>query len=82
MQGPAALRQQLERVTVTGANDGEVAAVERGDPDCALPFGERDHGCVCPAQPQVGIGADQILVALPVGDGELGDFQLTFMIDA
>jgi hypothetical protein len=69
-----ALWQQLERVSVAWPDDGEVAAVERGDPDRAVPLGQSDHGCVSPAQPQVSVGADQILDALPVGDGEICHF--------
>jgi len=70
------LGQQFERVGVAWPDDGEVAAVERGDPDRALPFGGRDHGCVGPAQPQVRVSADQVLDALPVGDAEVCHFQL------
>jgi hypothetical protein len=70
------LWQQFKRVSVTWPDDGEVAAIERGDPDRALPFGEGDHGCVRPAQPQVRVSADQVLDALPVGDPEIGHFQL------
>jgi hypothetical protein len=40
------LWQQFERVSVRWADDREVAAIERGDPDCALSFGHRDHGRV------------------------------------
>ena len=59
------LWQQFERVSVTRPDDGEMAAVERGDPDRALPFGERDHRRVRPAQPQVSVRADKVLDALP-----------------
>jgi hypothetical protein len=37
------LWQQFQRVSVKWADDGEMAAIERGDPDRALSFGERDH---------------------------------------
>ena len=36
----AVLWQQLERVSVTRADDGEMAAVERGDPDRTMPLGQ------------------------------------------
>jgi hypothetical protein len=44
LEHPAALWQQLERVSVTWPDDGKVAAVERGDPDRAVPLGQGDHG--------------------------------------
>ena len=37
----AALWQQFKRVSVTWPDDGEVAAVERGDPERAMPLGCR-----------------------------------------
>lgn len=39
LEHPAPLRQQLERLSVTWSDDGEVPAVERGDPDRAVPLG-------------------------------------------
>jgi hypothetical protein len=70
------LWQQFERVSVTWPDDSEVAAVERGDPYRALSFGERDHGYVRSAQPQVSVSADKVLDALPVCGGGVGHFQL------
>lgn len=70
------LWQQFKGVGVTWPDDAEVAAVERSDPDGALPLGEGDHGCIRPAQPQVRVSADQVLDALPVADAEIGHFQL------
>jgi hypothetical protein len=64
----ATLWQQFERSSVTWPNDRKVAAVERGDPDRALPFGWGDHGRIRPSEPQVSVGGDQVLDALPVGD--------------
>jgi hypothetical protein len=61
---------------VTWPDDREVASVERGDPDRAVPLGQGDHGCVRPAEPQVGIGTDEILDSLPVGRAEVSYFQL------
>jgi hypothetical protein len=69
--GSVVLWQQLKRVSVTWPDDREMAAIERGDPNRALPFGEGDHGCVRPAQPQVRVSADQVLDALPVSDTEV-----------
>lgn len=71
------LWQQLERVSVAWPDYGEVAAVKRCDPDRAVPLGQGDHGRVRPAEPQVSVGANQILDALPVGDDKTGYFQLT-----
>jgi hypothetical protein len=45
------LWQQFERVGVAWPDDGEVATVERGDPDCAIPFSQGDHGRVRPTEP-------------------------------
>jgi hypothetical protein len=73
---PASSGISAPEENVTWPDDGEVAAIERGDPDRALPFGDRDHGCVRPAQPQVSVSADQVLDALPVGDAEVCYFQL------
>jgi hypothetical protein len=70
------LWQQFERVSVKWADDGEVAAIERGDSERALSFGECDYGCVRPTQPQVSVSVDQVLDALPIRDGEVGHFQL------
>ena len=61
---------------MTRPDNGEVAAVERGDPDRAMPLGKGDHGCVCSAEPQVSIGADEVKDALPVSDAKIGNFQL------
>jgi hypothetical protein len=38
-QRAKALWQQFERGSVTWPDNGEVAPVERGDPDCAMPLG-------------------------------------------
>lgn len=61
---------------MTWPDDSEVAAVERGDPEGAAALGESDHGCVRSAEPQVSVGADQVLDTLPVGDAEVCHFQL------
>jgi hypothetical protein len=70
------LWQQFERVSVTWPDDSAVAAVERGDPYRAPSFGERDHGCVGSAQPQVSVSADKVLDALRVCGGGVGHLQL------
>jgi hypothetical protein len=70
------LWQQLERLSMTWPHNGEVAPVECGDPDRAMPLGQGDHGRVRPAEPQVSVGADQVLDALPVGYAEIGHLQL------
>lgn len=70
------LRQQFERVSVARANDGEVAAVQCGDPASAVALGQGDDGRVRPAEPQVSVGGDQILDAPPVIDVEVGYFYL------
>ena len=72
----AVLRQQLERLSMTWPYNGEMAPVEGGDPDHAMPLGQGDHGRIRPAEPQVSVGADQILDALPVGYAEIGYLQL------
>ena len=60
------LRQQFECVSVTRAHYGEVAVVEGGDPAFAAALGEGDDGRVRSAEPQVGVGRDQLADALPV----------------
>lgn len=70
------LWQQLERLSMTWPDNGEMAPVERGDPYRAMPLGQGDHGRIRPAEPQVGVGANQILDALPVGYAEIGHLQL------
>ena len=70
------LWQQLERLSMTWPYNGEVAPVECGDPDRAMPFGQGDHGRIRPAEPQVSVSADQVLDALPVGYAEIGHLQL------
>ncbi len=70
------LWQQLERLSMTWPYNGEVAPVECGDPDRAMPLGQGDHGRIRPAEPQVSVGADQVLDALPVGYAEIGHLQL------
>ncbi len=70
------LWQQFKRVDMARPDDSEVAAVERGDPSHAMAFGDGDHGCVRPAEPQVSVDADQVLDTLPVGDAEVCYFQL------
>src|ERR1700678_2610932 len=72
----AVLWQQLECLSMTWPYYGEMAPVECGDPDRAMPLGQGDHGRIRPAEPQVSVGADQILDALPVGYVEIGHFQL------
>ncbi len=72
------LRQQFECVSVTWPDDGEVAAVKRSDPGSATPLGQGDHGRIRPAEPEVSVGADQILDALPVGDVKIRHFHLAF----
>jgi hypothetical protein len=47
-----------------------------------MAFGDGDHGCVRPAEPQVSIDADQVLNTLPVGDAEVSYFQLAVEMDA
>lgn len=61
---------------MTWPHNREVASVECGDPDRALPLGHGDHGSIGPAEPQVSVGADQVLDALPVGYAEIGHLQL------
>src|ERR1017187_7432564 len=41
-----------------------------------MPLGQGDHGRIRPAEPQVSVGADQVLDALPVGYAEIGHLQL------
>ncbi len=72
----AVLWQQLKRLSMNRPYNGEVAPVECGDPDRAMPLGQGDDGRIRPAEPQVSIGADQVLDALPVGYAEIGHLQL------
>jgi hypothetical protein len=76
------LWQQLERLSMTWPHNGEVAPVEGGDPDRAMPLGQGDHGRIRPAEPQVSVGADQGLDALPVGYAEIGIASWPSMMDA
>ena len=59
-----------------------MAAVERCDPDRAVPLRHGDHRGIRPAEPQVSVGADQVLDTLPVGGTEIGDFQLALDMEA
>jgi hypothetical protein len=70
------LWQQLERLSMTWPHNGEVAPAERSDPGRAMPLGQGDNGRIRPAEPQVSVGADQVLDALPVGCAETGHLQL------
>ncbi len=72
----AVLRQQLERLSMTWPYNGEVAPVECGDPDRAMPLGQGDDGRIRLAEPQISVGADQVLDTLPVGYAEIGHLQL------
>lgn len=76
LRGRGRLGKERERGDVRGPDDGEVAAVQRGDPLLAVAFGECDEAGVGAAQAQVGVLDDQVVDALPVLAGERFDAQL------
>lgn len=66
-------RQQLERLDVCGAHDGEVPAIERGDRRASQALDDGDHRRVHEAQREVGVRVEKPADALEVGRGEIGD---------
>ena len=70
------LRKQLERRNVARSHDGEVPAVQGGDPARAQPLGDGYHCGVDGPESEIGVGLDELGGALEVGavnifDGEL-----------
>jgi hypothetical protein len=61
---------------VARPHDGEVPAVEGGDPDGATPFSQCDHGSIRAAQAKVRVSSDQLVDAFPVVTVEVSHFKL------
>ncbi len=59
-----------------GAHDGEVAAVQGGDPGDVEAFGDGDDAGVGAAQVEVGVGFDEFGDTGPVGPAEWFDGQV------
>ena len=58
-------------------DDGEVPVVERGDGGDVKPLGDGDDTRVDEAEPEIGVGLDQLHAAEVVGDGEVDHLYLT-----
>lgn len=48
-------REQIERMSVLGADDGEVAAVQGKETGDVEPFGQCDHGRIDEAQAEIAV---------------------------
>ena len=63
----------VERVDVCGANDPEVAFVERGDHGLVEAFSGGDGGRVDDVETGIGVGGDEFVNTCPISNGEIDD---------